>query len=528
MFLVQGLYQKAGLLGYRGFPQGKVFHQLSPFYAEISAKLVLEARLKQAIIYRPFMSDNQSQIQRIPPQNLEAEGSVLGSVMLDKDAIIKIADVVSADDFYDNRHRLIFENVLELFAKNISVDILTLTNLLEEKKLLEKCGGSSYLTEMVNSVPSAGNVVHYAFIVRKKGALRKLIKTASEINELAFNEEGEVEEILDQAEQKLFGVSQQHLKQNFVPITSVLHSTFERIDELHREKGKLRGLPTGFVDLDNLLGGLQKSDLVVLASRPSMGKTSLALDIVRSMGVHHKIPVGIFSLEMSKDQLVDRLLSAQSDVNLWKIRTGHLNDEDFEKIGQAMGELSESPIFIDDAAGSNIMEVRTKARRLHAEHDVGILVVDYLQLMEGRSQENRVQEVSEISRALKILARELNIPVLALSQLSRNVENRPDKVPQLADLRESGSIEQDADVVMFIYREDMYRGKDSRRPNIAEIYIKKHRNGPTGQIDLFFDQDKTSFKNLDKTFDTSPQAVMQNVEESEETPGGLEPAPGLT
>lgn len=456
------------------------------------------------------MADNAT-FQRTPPQNLEAEASVLGAIMLDKDALVKIADVVLPEDFYDPRHQMIFENILELYSKNVSIDILTVTNILEEKKLLEKCGGSSYLTQLVNAVPSASNVVHYAFIVRKKGSLRRLIQTSGDIINLAYKEENDIEAVLDEAEQKLFSVSQKHLRQNFVPITSVLHSTFERIDELHREKGKLRGLSTGYMDLDNLLGGLQKSDLVVLASRPSMGKTSLALDILRHAAVYGKTPVGIFSLEMSRDQLVDRLLSAQSDVNLWKIRTGHLNDEDFELIGQAMGELSEAPIFIDDAAGSNIMEVRTKARRLQAEHNVGLIVVDYLQLMEGRSQENRVQEVSEISRALKLLARELNIPVLALSQLSRNVENRPDKIPQLADLRESGSIEQDADVVMFIYREDMYKGKESRRPNIAEIYIRKHRNGPTGQLDLYFDQDKTSFKNLDKTFDTSPQAVMDSA-----------------
>lgn len=448
---------------------------------------------------------------RTPPQNLEAEASVLGAVMLDKDALVKIADVVSPEDFYDPRHQLIFENILELYSKNVPIDILTVTNILEEKKLLEKAGGASFLTQLVSNVPSASNVVHYAFIVRKKGTLRRLIHTAGEISNLAYKEEGNVEDVLDQAEQKLFSVSQKHLKQNFIPISSILHSTFERIDELHREKGKLRGLSTGFVDLDNLLGGLQRSDLIILAARPSMGKTSLALDIMRHVGVNLKVPVGIFSLEMSKDQLVDRLLSAQSEVNLWKIRTGHLNDEDFEKIGEAMGVLSEAPIFIDDGAGSNVMEVRTKARRLQAEYDIGLIVVDYLQLMEGRNQENRVQEVSEISRALKLLARELNVPVLALSQLSRNVENRPDKVPQLADLRESGSIEQDADVVMFIYREDMYKGKDSRRPNIAEIHIRKHRNGPTGQVDLYFEQDKTTFKNLDKTFDVSPQVVMESV-----------------
>ncbi|HVY68073.1 MAG TPA: replicative DNA helicase [Patescibacteria group bacterium] len=459
---------------------------------------------------------DNSNIGRLPPQNLEAEMSVLGCLMLDKDAFIKIGDVITADDFYDARNRQIFEAVIALSEKNISVDILTVTNWLEERQLLDKVGGSSYLTQLVNAVPSSAHVTHYAFIVRKKGALRKLIAAAGDMTSLAFGEEGEIEDILDTAEQKLFSISQQHMKQNFVSIGSILHSTFERIDELHRDKGQLRGLPTGYVDMDGLLGGLQRSDLVVLAARPSMGKTALALDIMRHVAVNAKVPVGIFSLEMSKDQLVDRLLSSQSDVNLWKIRTGHLNDDDFEKIGSAMGELSEAPIFIDDAAGSNIMEVRTKARRLHAENNVGLIVVDYLQLMQGRSQENRVQEVSEISRALKLLARELNVPVLALSQLSRGVENRPDKVPQLADLRESGSIEQDADVVMFIYREEMYKGKDSRRPHIAEIHVKKHRNGPTGQVDLFFDADKTSFKNLDKTFDVSPQAVMDSISLPEE------------
>lgn len=452
----------------------------------------------------------EASIQRIPPQNLEAENSVLGCLMLDKDAIIKIGDVVKANDFYDPRNRLIYEAVVELFEKNISIDILTVSNLLEEKKLLERGGGSSYLTDLVNAVPSAAHVTYYAGIVRKKGTLRRLIESATQITSLAFGEEGEIENILDRAEQSLYEVSQQHLKQNFIPISTVLHETFERIDELHRKKGKLRGLPSGYVDLDRLLGGFQKSDLVILAARPSMGKTALSLDIMRSIATQQKVPVGIFSLEMSKDQLVDRLLSAQSGIDFWKIRTGNLNDDDFEKIGESMGTLSEAPIFIDDAAGSNIMEVRTKARRLKAEHDIGLIVVDYLQLMTGKNPDNRVQEVSEISRSLKILARELNIPVVALSQLSRGVENRPDKVPQLADLRESGSIEQDADVVMFIYREDMYKGKDSSRPNIAEIHVKKHRNGPTGQVDLYFDAERTSFKNLDKSFDTSPQVVMEN------------------
>ena len=456
-----------------------------------------------------------SNISRIPPQNNEAEISVLGSLMLDRDAIIKIGDLITAEDFYDPKHQVIYEAIISLFGKNTSIDILTVTNYLEEKKLLEQVGGLSYLNSLMANVPTAANVVHYAAIVRKKGTLRRLIQTAGDISTIAYNEENDIEQLLDEAEQKLFGVSQKHLKQNFVPINSVLSATFDRIDELHRDQGKLRGLATGFVDLDHKLGGLQKSDLVILAARPSMGKTSLALDIIRHVGVDLKVPVGIFSLEMSKDQLVDRLLSSQSDVNLWKIRTGHLNDTDFEQIGQAMGILSEAPIFIDDAAGSNVMEVRTKARRLQSEHGVGLIVVDYLQLMSGRNSnsDNRVQEVSEISRSLKILARELNIPILALSQLSRSVESRDNKVPQLSDLRESGSIEQDADVVMFIYREDMYKGKESKRPNIAEIHIKKHRNGPTGELDLFFDSEKTSFRNLDKTFDASPQAVMSSMAE---------------
>ena len=402
-------------------------------------------------------------IDRMPPQNLEAESSVLGSLMLDRDAIIRVADTVIADDFYDARHALIYENMLELYEKNVSIDILTVSNRLEEKKLLQRAGGSSYLTSLVNAVPSSANVAYYASIVRKKGTLRRLIKSSGEITNLAFGEQGDVEDILDEAEQKLFGVSQKHLKQNFIPVSTILHETFERIDELHREKGKLRGVATGFLDLDRLLGGFQKSNLIVLADRPSMGKTAMALDIMRSIAVNSKVPAAIFSLEMSKDELVDRLLASQSDVNLWKIRTGQLTENDFEKINYGMGSLADAPIFIDDAAGSNIMEMRTKARRLKAEHDIGLIIVDYLQLMTGRSQENRVQEVSEISRSLKILARELNVPVLALSQLSRGVENRPDKVPQLADLRESGSIEQDADVVMFIYREDMYKGKDSSR-----------------------------------------------------------------
>ena len=460
-----------------------------------------------------------SALDKLPPQNLDAEQSVLGCLMLDKDGIIKVADILISEDFYDGRHKVIYNAILDLFERTISIDILTVSNLLEEQKLMDKAGGAAYITSLVNAVPTAAHVAHYANIVRKKGTLRRLIDSATEITRVAYKEDGEIEDILDKAEQRLFSVSQKHLKQNFIAINTILHETFERIDELHRDGSTMRGVPTGFLDLDKLLSGLQKSNLVILAARPSMGKTSLALDIIRYIGVDQKKPVGMFSLEMSKDELVDRLLSSQSGVDLFKIRTGHLSEDDFSLLGEAMGALSEAPIYIDDASGANIMEVRTKARRLQSEHGISLLVIDYLQLMQGRgtgNSDNRVQEVSEISRNLKILARELNVPVLVLSQLNRGVESRPDKVPQLSDLRESGSIEQDADVVMFIYREDMYKGRDSRKPNIAEVHVKKHRNGPVGQVELFFDAEKASFKNLSKTYDMSPQAVMQTLDVSNE------------
>ena len=454
-----------------------------------------------------------TKIDRLPPQNLEAEVSVLGGIMLDRDAIIKVADQLTPEDFYDRKNGLIFETMLDLYDERSSIDILTVGNRLEEKGMSTQAGGMAYLTSLVNSTPNAAHVAHYAKIVQRKGTLRKLILASSEIISASYGDVEDMDMLLDTAEQRLFGVSQKYLKQNFIPLTSILHETFDRIDELHKERGKLRGIPSGFADMDNLLGGLQKSDLVILAARPSMGKTSLALDIVRHVGVKEKIPVGVFSLEMSKDQLVDRLLASEADVDLWKMRTGRLSDDgqdnDFERIGHAMGRLADAPIFIDDSASSNIMEIRTKARRLQAEQNLGLIVVDYLQLMQGRNQENRVQEVSEISRALKSLARELNVPVLALSQLSRAVEHRgTDKKPQLSDLRESGSIEQDADVVMFIYRDEVYTGKDSRKPNIAEILVRKHRNGPTGTIELFFDASKTSFRSLAKE-----REVIEEIEE---------------
>lgn len=445
--------------------------------------------------------------EKITPQNIEAEQSLLGALLIDKDSVIRVADIVRTEDFYKEIHAVIYEAILDLFGRHEPIDILSLTSKLEERDKLEMIGGRSYLMTLANSVPTASHVVHYANIVQKKATLRRLLTAAGEITSLGYNEEEDVEVVLDKAEQKLFSVSQKYLKQIFIPIKNILTEAFDRIDELHREKGKLRGLTTGYHDLDNLLAGLQKSDLVILAARPSVGKTSLALDIARNVATKAKVPVGIFSLEMSKEQLVDRLLCSEAGVDLWKMRTGKLSDrdedDDFPRIGHAMGTLSEAPIFIDDSATSNIMEIRTKARRLQIESGLGLLIVDYLQLMESRSQktDNRVQEIAEITRSLKGIARELNIPVLALSQLSRAVEARSPAIPKLADLRESGSIEQDADVVLFIYRKAMDRNFREIQPeerNIAEIHIAKHRNGPTGIVNLFFDENRVSFKNLER------------------------------
>jgi replicative DNA helicase len=443
-------------------------------------------------------------MQKVPPQNLEAEQSLLGSLIIDKDAIIRVADLVDAQDFYMDKHRMIYDAIIDLFSKRDPIDLLTLANRLIDKDQLELIGGRSYLASLSNMVPTSSHVINYAEIVQKKSTLRKLLRSASEITEIGYNEDEDVADILDRAEQKLFSVSQGHQKQMFVPITSILNEAFERIDEMHKDHGKLRGIPTGFTDLDNLLAGLQKSDLIILAARPSVGKTTLALDIARNVAVKHKVPVGIFSLEMSKEQLVDRLLCAEANVDLWKMRTGRLSDreqdDDFPRIGHAMGVLSEAPIYIDDFANANIMDIRTKARRLQMEHNLGLIVLDYLQLMESRFKtDNRVQEISEISRGLKQIAKELNIPILALSQLNRSVENRTPPIPKLADLRESGSIEQDADIVMFIYRESVYkRDLELDRRNLAEIHIAKHRNGPTGVVNLFFDEQKVSFRNLVK------------------------------
>lgn len=434
---------------------------------------------------------------RVPPHSSDIEKSILGAILVDPDAILRVGDRLKPDDFYREEHKTIYAHMLQLFEKRQPIDLLTLNDSLETAKQLTYIGGSTYLATLTSQVNSSVNITNHADIVRNKAMLRKLITAGSRIAELGYNEEGETDIVLDNAEAALFGVSQTYLTNNFVPISTILSESFDRIDELHKNKGALRGVPTGYKDLDNLLGGLQKSDLIILAARPSVGKTSLALNIAENAAIQHKSHVAIFSLEMSKDQLVDRLLSSQSGVDSWKLRSGNLNDADFPKLGQAMGILSEAAIFIDDMPGQTALDVRTKARRLKMEHGLDLIIVDYLQLMTGRNQENRQQEVSEISRALKGVARELNVPLVALSQLSRSVEARPDKRPMLSDLRDSGSIEQDSDVVMFLYRDDYYN-RDSEKKNIVEVLVRKHRNGPTGDVNLYFQPEQTRFRNLDK------------------------------
>ena len=458
------------------------------------------------------MAENkQNSIGKLPPQNIEAEQSLLGCLLLDKEAVYKVTDVINSEDFYQNSHKHIFGAMISLFNSQEPIDIITLSNKLEEKKLIQEVGGRSYLAQLSNTVATSANTVYYANLIQKKASLRRLQISASEIMDLSFEEERDIDEILDQAEKKIFGVSRKHLKNSFMGIDNLLSEAFERIDELHKRSGGLRGLSTGFYDLDNLLAGLQKSDLIILAARPSVGKTSLALDIARQAAIKNKAGVGIFSLEMSKEQLVDRMLCAQANVNLWKMRTGSLSDKDedndFAKIAESMGSLSEAPIYIDDSPNISVMEIRAKSRRLQSEKGLGLIVIDYLQLMEGRGKhsDNRVQEISEISRGLKGIARELNVPVLALAQLSRAAEQQTGaSIPRLSHLRDSGSIEQDADVVMFIYRKAADRAFNIQDLPIderykAEVHIAKHRNGPTGKVDLFFSEETASFKNISKT-----------------------------
>lgn len=450
---------------------------------------------------------NPDQPKHSPPQNINAEAGLLGSILIDSDAIVRVADLVAADDFYDGRHQRIYAAMISLYEKRQPIDVLTLTNKLQENSELQLVDGASYITELANMVPTAGNAENYADIVKSKSVRRKLITTTQELATLGYDEAKPVQEIIEEAETKLFSVSQRQVEQNLTSLESILSESFERLDELHKDSGKIRGVSTGFADMDSVLAGLQKSDLIILAARPSMGKSALSMNIAHNIAVNEKKAVLFFSLEMSKEQLVDRLLADEAEIDAWKIRTGNLSDEDFEKLGNAMGTLSEAPMFIDDTPGITVMEMRTKARREAHNQELGLIIVDYLQLMSGGSKfqgsDNRVQEISEISRGLKAIARELNVPVIALSQLSRSVEQRHPQVPQLSDLRESGSIEQDADVVMFIYREEYYNPETDRQ-HIADILIRKHRNGPTGKVELFFNAEQVAFRNLDTKHEEIP------------------------
>lgn len=435
----------------------------------------------------------RASVAKIPPQNVEAEQSILGSLLIDKDAIVKIAESLKPDHFYREQHAEIYNAILALYEKRQPADVVTLTDELKARGKYDFVGGASYLTTLVNSVPTSAHVEYYTTIVKDKAVKRQLISASNTITQDAFNEDLGTLDLLDNAERMLFGISQDHLRQNFIPIKDALAESFDRLDELHKKAGSLRGVATGFADIDKKLSGLQDSNLIVLAARPSLGKTTLAVNIAQHVGATEKIPVGVFSLEMSKEQLVDLMLASEADVDAWKITAGNLSDDEFDRINTAMGELAEAPIFIDDTPGISIMEMRTKARRLQIEHGLKLLIVDYLQLVHGRNLENRVQEVSEISQALKNLARELHIPVLALSQLSRAVESRGgDKRPQLSDLRESGAIEQDADVVMFLYREDPEDYEN------VKLLISKHRSGAIGDIDLKFKGERRKFYSVEK------------------------------
>lgn len=454
---------------------------------------------------------------RIPPNDIDAEQATLGSIMLNPSAVSDIIDIVQFESFYSEKHRIIFKAMIDLFSKNEPIDLLSLATILKNREQLEQIGGRTYLTDLTNSVPASTNVKHYARIVYRKALMRKLIDAGEYLSNVGFTEsDTDVEMLMDEAEKKVFSITSDPKGQNFVSIKQSLHETWEQLEKLHDAKGNLGGVSTGFPSLDNMLGGLHKSDLIILAARPSVGKTTLALDIARNAAVKTNVPVAIFSLEMSSQQLTQRMLSAQAHVDAWKLRTGKLTAEsDFQKIRDSMNELSKAPIYIDDQAGNSIIKMKSVARRLKKEFGLGLIVVDYLQLMmTSKNYDSMVNQVTEISRSLKGLARELDVPVLALSQLSRAVESRGGK-PRLSDLRDSGSIEQDADVVMFIHREDRAGTRtDSESTGIAEILIEKHRNGPVGKVDLYFDEKNSTFLSIDKNTDYGAPASAAQVDQT--------------
>ncbi len=461
------------------------------------------------------MADKNSSKLRTPPQSLDSEKAVLGSIMLRPGALHEITDTVSDESFYASKHSQIFKIMMELSSKGEPIDLISVSSKLSEKNMLDSIGGLNYLTDLVNSVPASTNIKHYADIVHKKNILRNIIEAGDDISILGFKEDIEdVFEVLEQAEKRIMNVSNvRNQGKAYFALKDTLPEAWERLEKLHESKGELRGVPTGFKDLDQYLSGLQKSDLIILAARPSMGKTTLALDIARQAASKHNIPTVIFSLEMSSQQLVDRMLAAESRVNAWNLRTGNLSSEkDFAQIRDSLDRLAKAPIFIDDQAGNSMARMRSVCRRVKASNGIGLVIVDYLQLMStAKNYDNMVNQVTEISRSLKALAKEFDVPVIALSQLSRAVESRGGR-PRLSDLRDSGSIEQDADVVMFIHRED--KGKDeSERTNIAEILIEKHRNGPVGKVSLYFDEKMTTFVNLEKSSLDNFAPMESNIDE---------------
>ena len=437
--------------------------------------------------------------ERIPPQNIDAEKSLLGAILISEESLPDITMMVKPKDFYDERHQYIYEAMWTLYEHHRPVDLLTVRDQLKKKKLTEKAGGAAYLSELAGFVPTAAHAKAYAEIISKAAVRRRLIAAAASITETAYNEDSETIEILGEAERELFEVSDKTIQSDLISISDLLSDTFDRLEELHSNKGSIAGYKTGFPDLDRVTAGFHKSDLIILAARPAMGKTALALNFASNVARINNKPVLIFSLEMGRQQLINRMLADASGIDSFKLETGNFSGEDFTQISDAMGELSELPIYIDDTPGLTVMEMLTKARRAAHDKEIGMIIVDYLQLMSGsskRSMDNRVQEISEISRGLKLIARELNVPVIALSQLSRTVESRSPQIPMLSDLRESGSIEQDADIVMFLYREDYYN-PDTDRQNITDLIIAKHRRGATGSIELFFDKARVRFMSLD-------------------------------
>jgi len=441
--------------------------------------------------------------QKIPPQALDAERSLLGSILIDPESMIKVSDLLTPADFYADVNGQIFGAMLELHTKHKPIDLITLSDVLEEKKILEEMGGVSTLGELATEVPSASHIFEYGQIIKKKAVLRRMIRAGDRVMGFGYQEEKEVEELLENAEKEIFSISQTFLKEKFISIKEILNLRFEKFAELHEsdDKEAVRGIKSHFASVDNILGGFQPSDLIVLAARPSMGKTALALTFALNAAIHDKKTIGIFSLEMSKEQLVDRMFASRLAVDSWKLQKGRLSDEDFQRMGPVMDELAAAPVFIDDSISSSIPELRAKARRLQMEHGLDMIIIDYLQLMSTGNASfsvNRVQEISEISRSLKALARELHVPIIALSQLSRSVEARNEKRPILSDLRDSGAIEQDADVVIMLYRDDYYH-EDSDFPGITEIWVRKHRNGPIGHVDLRFDKTQMRFYDVDKT-----------------------------